>query len=57
MPDTLNWTDEDIHQEIRRKVKYDPGNLFRDEEGDEKGMAIAMGLKTQVDIAREINDR
>lgn len=55
MPRT--WTAEDIHQEIRRKLKFDPGNLYTDEEGDEKGMAAHLGLKTQVDIARVIDDR
>ena len=44
MPDTLNWTDDMMHAEIRQKLGYDPANLYKDEEGGDTGMAKQLGL-------------
>ena len=56
-PGMLNWTIEDIHNEIRRKLRYDPGNLFMDDEIDEKGMMAKLGLKTQLEVTEKIDQR
>ena len=50
-------TEKEINEKIRAELGYDMLDLFREDEGDEDGLARQCGLKNQFEIQDELDKR